>query len=291
MEEQLQSEVKKKKIKKGVIIATVTVVVAIIVALSVYTIWSNLTVETTEYELSFSSLPEEFDGFKIAQISDFHDSEFGDGNSDILDILITQQPDIIVITGDFVDSRRTNTERSLAFAEEAVKIAPCYYVTGNHESRLNDSGVYDGFEKSLKDAGVTVLRDNSTEIARGDAKIRVTGVDELNPDMEEFLTIKNLGDDTVFDVVLSHHPEFFDAYKDSGADLFFCGHAHGGQFRFPLIGGVFAPGQGFFPKYDDGVYTENGTTMVVSRGLGNSVIPLRINNRPEVVIAVLRCAR
>jgi predicted MPP superfamily phosphohydrolase len=90
-----------------------------------------------------------------------------------------------------------------------------------------------------------------------------------------------------FTLLLSHRPEMFDTYVEKDVDLVFSGHAHGGQFRIPFVGGVFAPNQGLFPKYDSGIYSEGNTTMVVSRGIGNSAFPFRINNRPEVILVEL----
>ena len=90
-------------------------------------------------------------------------------------------------------------------------------------------------------------------------------------------------------VLLSHRPELFDTYVQKGVNLVFSGHAHGGQIRIPFVGGLVAPGQGLFPKYDAGVFAQGNTTLIVSRGLGNSIIPLRINNRPEIVIVTLNC--
>ena len=94
-----------------------------------------------------------------------------------------------------------------------------------------------------------------------------------------------------FTILLSHRPECFNVYQNKNIDLVLSGHAHGGQFRLPFLGGVIAPNQGLFPKYDAGIYTENGTTMIVSRGIGNSIIPVRINNRPEIVIIELNLQR
>ena len=90
-----------------------------------------------------------------------------------------------------------------------------------------------------------------------------------------------------YKILLSHRPEVFDTYVEKKMNLVLCGHAHGGQFRLPLIGGMIAPNQGLFPKYDGGIYEKESTTMVVSRGIGNSIIPVRFNNRPEVVMIVL----
>ena len=100
--------------------------------------------------------------------------------------------------------------------------------------------------------------------------------------------LKNLIDDeSGYTILLSHRPELFETYMDGGIDLVFSGHAHGGQFRLPFIGGLVAPNQGMFPKYDAGLYTDGGTSMVVSRGIGNSIIPFRFNNRPEIVLVEL----
>ncbi|MBQ6936698.1 MAG: metallophosphoesterase, partial [Clostridia bacterium] len=101
--------------------------------------------------------------------------------------------------------------------------------------------------------------------------------------------INNLDDENCFSILLSHHPELFPEYSSTNVDLVFSGHAHGGQFRLPFIGGIIAPEQGLFPEFDAGVFNENNTTMVVSRGLGNSIIPVRINNSPEVVVVTIEC--
>ena len=93
-----------------------------------------------------------------------------------------------------------------------------------------------------------------------------------------------------FTVLLSHRPEFFDLYVQQGFPLVLSGHAHGGQIRLPFLGGILAPGQGFFPEYDSGLYTDETTSMVVSRGLGNSVFPFRLNNPPEIIIITLKGA-
>ena len=105
------------------------------------------------------------------------------------------------------------------------------------------------------------------------------------PVVAEALT--NLTGEDRFEVVLAHRPQYFDIYAESDADLVLSGHAHGGQFRLPFVGGVYVPSQGLFPKYDEGVFSENGTTMVISRGLGNSRFPIRFNNRPEIVVIEL----
>ena len=108
---------------------------------------------------------------------------------------------------------------------------------------------------------------------------------------EKYILADLVDEDDGYTLLLSHRPELFDAYVQAGADLVFSGHLHGGQFRLPFIGGLVGPGQGLFPKYDAGMYTQQSTTMVVSRGLGNSIFPFRVNNRPELVIVELQQAQ
>lgn len=263
-------------------------------AVAGWLLWGNSALVTSEITVRSSRLPEGFEGFRIAQISDLHNAEFGEKNRKLLSMLAEANPDIIVLTGDIIDSRNTNVEISLAFAEEAVKIAPCYYVTGNHEARL---AVCDDFVKGLKQLGVTVLRQETVTLERKGDTISLMGVDDPTFEVDymtgdcrpvmtsalEKLTEEKQG----YTILLSHRPEWFSLYLDFGVDLVFSGHAHGGQFRIPFVGGVIAPNQGFFPDYDGGLYTEGNTSMVVSRGLGPSIIPLRINNRPEIVVAEL----
>lgn len=250
--------------------------------------------ELNTYTISSRGLPDAFDGYRIAQVSDLHNAEFGDGNQRLLDMLREAEPDMIAITGDLIDSRKTNIAVALAFAEEAVRIAPCYYVSGNHEARVPE---YRELKAGLEAAGVTVLDDARVEIEISGKSITVIGVndpsfhaDYLTSDaavMDRKLS-ELPSEDADFTILLSHRPELFDTYVAHNMDLVLTGHAHGGQFRLPLIGGLLAPNQGLFPKYDDGLYSEGNTNMIVSRGLGNSIIPFRFNNRPEVVLIELK---
>ncbi len=233
-----------------------------------------------------SGAPEAFSGFKIAQISDLHNAEFGADNQKLIEILERAAPDAIVLTGDLVDGWRTNVDSAASFARRCAEIADCYFVTGNHEAKIGDD--YAALETALSDAGVTVLRNASVRIRNGVESIRLIGVDDPSFGGEANLdaTLEALSSDD-FTVLLAHRPEGIDEYAKWGIDLVLSGHAHGGQIRIPGIGGVYAPGQGFFPKYTSGEYAVGDTTMIVSRGLGNSVLPLRVNDRPEIVIVTL----
>lgn len=256
--------------------------------------WGNSALMTSEYQIVSSVLPAGFHGFRIAQISDLHNAEFGSGNEKLLSMLKGTKPDIIVLTGDFIDNRNLNIPVALAFAEKAAKIAPCYYVTGNHESRI---GELPELLNGLTGADVTVLRNEKTILERNGDAVTLLGVDDpafqsdyMTGDSGPVLTetLKELmADHMGYTILLSHRPEWFQLYREFGVNLVFSGHAHGGQFRLPFVGGVIAPNQWFFPKYDAGVFTEGDTSMVVSRGLGASIIPLRVNNRPELVVAEL----
>ena len=273
---------------------TICILSGILLILIVWTAWGNTALELNTYTINSRGLPDAFDGYRIAQVSDLHNAEFGDGNQRLLDMLREAEPDMIAITGDLIDSRKTNIAVALAFAEEAVRIAPCYYVSGNHEARVPE---YRELKAGLEAAGVTVLDDARVEIEISGKSITVIGINDPSF-LADYLTsdaavmdrkLSELSsEDASFTILLSHRPELFDTYAAHDMDLVLTGHAHGGQFRLPLIGGLIAPNQGLFPKYDDGLYSEGNTNMIVSRGLGNSIIPFRFNNRPEVVLIELK---
>ena len=273
---------------------TICILSGILLILIVWTAWGNAALELNTYTISSRGLPDAFDGYRIAQVSDLHNAEFGGGNQRLLDMLREAEPDMIAITGDLIDSRKTNIAVALAFAEEAVRIAPCYYVSGNHEARVPE---YRELKAGLEAAGVTVLDDARVEIEISGKSITIIGVNDPSF-LADYLTsdaavmdrkLSELSsEDASFTILLSHRPELFDTYAAHDMDLVLTGHAHGGQFRLPLIGGLIAPNQGLFPKYDDGLYSEGNTNMIVSRGLGNSILPFRFNNRPEVVLIELK---
>ena len=272
--------------RKHIILITLAFFLA---ASALWIYYDNQRIVTTRHTLHFDRLPAAFDGFTIAQISDLHNAEFGEDNAALLDALRDAAPDIIVISGDIIDSRHTDVEIAASFAEAAVEIAPVYYVTGNHEGRIPEDAAV--LEKRMTATGVSVLHNERTFFYRGEDRIALIGMDDpsMTADVGAFREqLRVLSDPAYFSVLLSHRPDLFDIYCDAGADLVFSGHAHGGQFRLPLLGGIFAPNQGFFPDYTEGCYTKGDTTMVVSRGLGNSLFPFRVNNPPEIVIISLQ---
>ena len=251
--------------------------------------------ELSKFKIKSEKIPGNFNGFKIAQISDFHNVEFENENQKLIDLIKEGNPDIIVITGDFIDSRSTKVEVSVKFAEKIIKIAPCYYVAGNHESRMPDK--YFELLKRFEALGVTVLNDENIYLEKNGEKIQITGIKDpafklLYDDSEDEIIVKNKlqrlkTEDDFYKILLSHRPELFDLYCDEKYDLIFAGHAHGGQFRFPLIGALQAPKQGLFPKYTEGLYEKCESIMLLSRGVGYSKIPVRIYCRPQIILAEL----
>ena len=279
--------------KKRIIV--LAVVAAVLLALIIWTAWGNTALELNTYTISSDRLPGAFDGYRIAHVSDLHNAEMGKDNEKLLDMLRETEPDIIAITGDIIDSRNTDIDVALQFTKAAMEIAPCYYVTGNHEARVSE---YDELKTGMEAVGVVILEDEKTEVGLVNSAITLIGVNDPSYQTDylvgdaETVMLEKLSelhsDEDGFTVLLSHRPELFEVYADNNMDLVLSGHAHGGQFRLPFVGGLVAPNQGLFPKYDAGLYTEENTNMIVSRGIGNSILPFRFNNRPEVILIELQ---
>ncbi|ANU22201.1 metallophosphoesterase [Planococcus donghaensis] len=254
--------------------------------------WSNNKwLETTEYTVVSEELPEAFDGVKIVQISDLHNATFGKDQSSLIKKIQSAKPDAIFLTGDFIDSNRYDLSASLVLVDEIVKMSKVYFVTGNHEIASNK---VDEITASLQERGVIVLANDSVEWEKDGSTLQIAGIDDplSEPAMHgdevthDYLEAAHLTDD--FTLLLVHRPEYLANYAEAEVDIVFAGHAHGGQVRLPGIGGLYATGQGWFPKVTEGIFENAESQMVVSRGLGNSTFPLRIFNRPEVVVVTLK---
>lgn len=271
------------------------IILTIAAVFIMFFIWQNNDIVTTDVVYKNDKIPKEFEGFNIVQISDLHNKMFGKGQKRLLEKIVNATPDIIVVTGDLVDRRRYDLEKAMVFIKGAVKIAPVYYASGNHEAW---SGEYETIRESLISAGVNVLDNQKVDIVKKDSTIEIIGLKD-----PAFLTsnyidgtdisvleksLEGLADKDTFQVLLSHRPELFSVYAKHNIDLSFTGHAHGGQFRIPLLGGLVAPNQGFFPEYTSGSHEIDDSSMIVNRGLGNSIIPIRIFNRPEIIKVVLK---
>ena len=284
----------KKRLSKKALISVCTLI-AVLLVLIIWTIWGNTALMVSTVTVSSNRIPTAFNGFLIAQVSDLHNAVFGENNAELLQILSECKPNIIVVTGDLVDAEHTDIDVALDFAKEAAQIAGTYYVTGNHEGSLSQ---YDELKTGLESMGVVVLEDTSMQLEYNGEKVTLIGLSDPSftlkgnmlgevPAMVDTKLRGLIGDKDDYTILLSHRPELFETYVNCGVDLVLSGHAHGGQFRLPFIGGLVAPNQGLFPKYDAGLYTKGDTNMIVCRGLGNSIIPIRFNNRPELVLLEL----
>lgn len=260
-----------------------------------YFIWfQNNSLVTSQTVVRLVNLPIGFDQFKIVHLSDLHNKNFGKDQHVLIRKVHGLQPDIIVFTGDLIDSNRAGDDASLILMEELTAIAPVYYVSGNHEWW---SGTFSSLERSLNDIGVQVLRNTHDTLVKGNDKINVAGIDDLAHDRndrseqeiveEDIVKLKEDLEENSFTILLSHRPELLPLYAESGFEMVFAGHAHGGQIRLPFTQGLVAPNQGFLPTYTAGKHELDHAVMIVSRGLGNSIIPFRLFNRPEIVSVTL----
>lgn len=287
MGEEMRNKLKRKKV--------IILLVFLVILLCIFLKWQNDSISITEINYHNNKIPDSFQGYKILHISDLHNKEFGKNQKNIVNHIENIRPDIIVVTGDLIDSKKTNIDTALDLIKRAIKIAPIYYVTGNHEAW---SGVYPTLKAKLEEYGVTVLENQKVTIERENDAIEIFGI--VDPSFISFNGYNNNISELVqklldsfvvenekLNILLSHRPELFELYSNRGVDLVFTGHAHGGQFRIPFIGGFVAPDQGFFPKLTEGIHTKNHTSLVISRGLGNSIIPIRLFNRPELIVVNL----
>lgn len=272
----------------------IILLIATLVGFSIFLYLQNNLISITEVKITSSKIPSSFKGYKILQISDLHNKQFGDNQDVLVQKVKSIDPDIIAITGDLIDSKSYDAKVSMELIRKIVKKYPVYFVTGNHEQW---SGKYNSLEKELKKYGFNILRNEHVSIRKGGQEINLLGIDdpefvtgnhdEGNIIIDEIKKAKIEMQPDRYNVLLSHRPEFIKEYTNERVDLVLSGHAHGGQIRLPFIGGIVAPNQGILPTYTAGLYVEENTSMVVSRGLGNSIIPQRIFNRPELVVVQL----
>lgn len=270
----------------------ITIIIFIIVLiLYLYFYYENTTLKTTNYKIINSKIPKDFDNYKIIQVSDFHNTKNKKLVNKIVEEIEIQKPNVIVITGDLIHN--DDNKYAINFIKKINKITDIYYVPGNHEAILKD---YKGFIKLLKDNSVNVL-DNKEKILKiNKSEINLLGIVDpkiIDKESNEISKIANNNLKKIkynkenYSILLSHRPCLIDIYKKEKLDLVLTGHAHGGQIRLPLIGGLYAPNQGILPKYTSGIINKDNTSMIVSRGIGNSTFPLRVNNRPELVTITL----
>ena len=268
------------------------VLITAIILIILFCYYQNNKIDLTEYEIQSEEIKS---NIKIAQLSDMHSKPF----HKVVEALKAIKPDMIMITGDFINDHGKNKEKMLEIGKELLSISPVFYITGNHERRLE---YFDDLMQGLSNIGFKVLlNDISEEIINGNS-ITILGLDEKQASFEDYKARKKgtfiykdmkpyfdrLERCGGFKIVLSHFPENFENVKENNYaqydfDIQLSGHAHGGQFILPFIGPIFSPGQGLFPKYARGSFGER-PKLIISRGLGNSEFPLRLFNHPEINI-------
>ena len=255
--------------------------------------YENYTVRVLEQPIVSARLPEGFDGFRIAQISDLHAREFGKDNEHLVDLVRASKPDLIALTGDLADERRDPMALK-PFLQALCAIAPVYFVTGNHEWVLQKK-TRQAMLKMLDACGVRRLRNDYVTLTRGADSILLAGVDDPNGPADQktpaqlFGEIREEADEDAFILLLAHRNDELARWAHLGADVVLCGHAHGGIVRLPGLGGVLGTHYDLFPDYDAGLYTRGKTSMYVSPGFGGiRGLPLRFANRPALCILELR---
>ena len=274
-----------KRGKRGAAVIAAAVLAAILLVAD-----SRYHLQTTEYELSFPSLPEEFDGFRIVHLSDLHGMSFGKDNIRLAGRVKELEPDLIAMTGDFTTySRELPAAGSLLRSLEGA--APLYWVNGNHEWK---KGVTEAaMQELVKSSGGACLNDAFEPVYRGTGRIIIAGSDDPNTwhghKAPEELA-KSLREIYPEDFVLwlGHRNFWVKDYPELPVDLVLSGHAHGGIIRLPGIGGLLNIDHSFGATYEDGLYKGDRLLMEVSRGLGNSIPVPRLFNRPQIVVIVLR---
>ncbi|MGI5936845.1 MAG: metallophosphoesterase [Oscillospiraceae bacterium] len=268
---------------------TIPVMAALILVIAATILDSRFRLVTTEYELYSRDLPAAFDGYRVVQLSDLHGAVFGEKNSRLLKKVEKARPDIIALTGDFI-SKAEDIEPLRPFLKELVKLAPVYFVSGNHDWA---SGSIDKLAALLAELGIVYLRNEHVALSRGGESIILAGVEDPNgwADMPR--------PDQVVDNIRAEHPESYvlllahrnywpERYPNLDVDLILCGHGHGGVVRLPFLGGLIGTNFNLLPKYDAGLFGAAHYEMLVSRGLGNSILIPRFLNNGEIVVAVLR---
>lgn len=270
------------------ILITITALI-ILILLIIFLYLQNNIIDVTKYNIKST----ECGKLRIVQLSDLHSKPF----TKVLKKTKELNPDIICITGDYINDKGKNKDKMLSYGKELVKIAKVYYITGNHERRLDN---FDELMQELSDTGFIVLLNRMSVYNDKGFDVNILGLDENQADFKDYKARRNgtfiyknmspyfneLQNSNGFKIVLSHFPENFEKIKEMNYsqydfDIQLSGHAHGGQFCLPFIGPVFSPGQGLFPKYAKGSFGER-PKLIVSRGLGNAEFPFRLFNHPEI---------
>lgn len=242
----------------------------------------SLALKQVDYRIESDKIKGEV---RLAFISDLHNSRYGENMRELVDAVREYKPDAVIFGGDLYDEYWGENNSDL-LVERLASEYKCFYSVGNHEKRMDEEAI----KKKISEKGVILLENNSYDLDIGESSLRIIGYDPPS-EGKSFEDVLSCLSDHRYNLLIDHFPEDFPILSDKGFELILSGHAHGGQVAIPFIlNGVYAPNQGLFPKYAGGQYSENGTEMIVSRGLyrnpSNILIP-RVFNRPEIVFVTL----
>ncbi len=262
-----------------------------------YVFVQNRWLTTNEYDVTVPDLPPAFDGKRILHLSDLHKKRYGDGFNNLINSCSFLEPDYVFFTGDLFSRDETNLDPKILLMQRLMKLAPVYYVLGNHETDAPNRA--HALCEKLRREGVHIMNDRTERIEIGDEHINITGVVlpsghyrnrnmgfsgriRITPE----LLRERIGEPEKggCNILLAHDPLPFDAYNEWGASVTFSGHIHGGVIRLPMIGGLLSPERCFFPKYSKGVYLDGDHRLVVSAGLGK----FRLNNPSQIILVTLK---
>ncbi len=243
----------------------------------------NSSLEVTEYSYTNAKIPSEFDGYRILQISDYHNKDFGDNQASFIKAVEQANPDIIVLTGDIVDEDHEDIIASKEMTEGMADIAPTYYITGNHELKPEAEKQYEMYKQVMTDSGVVHLDNQSVYLTEGDSSIILHGKQYYAHYIDLYL---EPADTDEFNILLYHGSDNFDEIAPMNYDLVLSGHAHGGVIILPFVGGLIGNEGDLFPKYDFGMFENGNSTLIANRGVGDAEIP-RFFNPPEITVVTL----
>ncbi len=285
------------------ILAIISILVIVcVVGICIISYIENRKLVITQYSIMDEKIPTAFHNMRIVHLSDLHNACFGEDNTILLQKVRQCCPDIILVTGDMIVGK---PGWDVLFAADTMNalcdIAPVYFSMGNHELRASIytetyGEMWQRFLNRLCPE-IHMLLDQTEIIERGGDSILLHGLN-LTPELYKRMIRMPMEpgylsglfgecDRSQYHIFLAHNPDYFREYATWGANLTFSGHVHGGMIRIPFLGGALSPMIHFFPKYDKGLFEQEGKYMVLSGGLGNHTFKFRVNNLPEIVLVTL----
>ncbi|NLK73279.1 MAG: metallophosphoesterase [Clostridiales bacterium] len=277
-------------------------ILAAIVIITAWIYFDMKNIEVTRTELHFPELADNISQLKIVHLSDLHGKSFGEGNDEIVEAINKEKPDIIICSGDMINSHDDDGSAFVNLLQSLEGKYPVFYAYGNHDqySRLNTSRIFESYIQNLIESGCYILDDDKIAIEKDELPITIYGLSSIPYNKKvnktflnkeafnaDFISEKIGKPSNNLNILIAHDPSWLDIYSQWGADLVLSGHIHGGAVRLPFLGGVVSPNRELFPKYDAGLFEKGNTFLYVSRGLGTSVERIRVFNRPEIAVIII----